>query len=99
MDKTVSTRVADRDAERIEDYADSHGMTRSEAVRHLLRDALGDADQPPGAHVSYGTLTAALGTLIAAPQYADASGLIGPAGIALVLLGAVYDGAHRLDLL
>jgi hypothetical protein len=98
MEKTVSTRVADQTYQRIEDYADAHGMTRSEAVRHLLRDGL-DAGRVPGAHASYGALLAVLGLIFASAQYADASGLVGPIGVVAVVAGVGYDLLHRFDFL
>src|SRR5690625_2045040 len=42
----IETRVSDELAERLQAYATGHGMTRAEAIRHLLDAALriGDAD-------------------------------------------------------
>lgn len=98
MDKTVSTRVADDTYERIEDYADQHGMTRSEATRALIRDSLDRADWIPGPQASYGAVLGSFGLIFIAAQYADASGITGPLGIALLAGGLLHDIAHATGL-
>jgi len=95
LDNTVSTKVADTTLERIETYADDHGMSRSEAVRNRLRTGLDAADAGPGAHVSYGALAGIFGLILVSAQYATADGLLGPIGVALVAAGLLHDLAHR----
>lgn len=98
LDNTVSTKVADSTLSRIDEHAERHGMSKSEAVRDRLRVGL-DATAVPGAHVSYGGILTILGFIFIAAQYAEASGLIGPAGVAAVVAGLGYDLGHRLGFL
>jgi Flp pilus assembly protein TadB len=98
LDNTVSTKVADSTLSRIEEFADTNGMSRSEAIRNRLRQGLDEADAIPGAHVSYGALLAAFGLIFASMQYVEAGGFTGPLGLALLALALVHDGAYWLGL-
>ena len=46
MGETIGARVSDRLRDRVDDYADRHGLSRSEAIEVLLRDGLGDEVDP-----------------------------------------------------
>jgi hypothetical protein len=98
LDNTVSTKVADSTLSRIKEFADTNGMSKSEAVRNRLRQGLDEADAVPGAHVSYGALLGAFGLIFASMQYAEGGGFTGPLGIALLALALVHDGAYWLGL-
>ena len=46
MGETIGARVSDRLRDRVDDYADRHGLSRSEAIEVLLKNGLGDDIEP-----------------------------------------------------
>ena len=74
-------------------------MTRSEAIRYLIKEGLDQSDKIPGIHVSHGGFLGFFGLIFATTQYVEGSGLIGPIGVALIVAGIIHDLAHRLDLI
>jgi metal-responsive CopG/Arc/MetJ family transcriptional regulator len=46
MGETVGARVSNTLRDRIDTYADQHGLSRSEAIEVLLRNGLGDDVDP-----------------------------------------------------
>lgn len=46
MGETIGARVSDRLRDRVDDYADRHGLSRSEAIEVLLKNGLGDDVEP-----------------------------------------------------
>lgn len=98
LDNTVSTKVADSTLSRIDEHAERHGMSKSEAVRDRLRVGL-DATAVPGVHVSYGALAVLLGLILVSAQYASAEGAVGPLGTVAVAGGILYELGHRFGFL
>jgi hypothetical protein len=80
---TISTKVPEELAERIEE-AKEEGENTSACVRRLIRAGLTATDNPTGpvpVVLMWG------GSVAIATQYASATGLIGPLGIAAMLAG------------
>ncbi|WP_156037911.1 hypothetical protein [Haloferax prahovense] len=88
MTTTISAKVSEDLAQRIED-AREDGETRSHAIGRLLRTGL-EAD-PSTTSISLPIVLLWSGTLFLASAYADASGLIGPAGAVLTLGGVLLS--------
>lgn len=83
--KTIGSKVPEALSERIEEYEDEHDLNTSQAVRQLVRAGL-EAENT--AHtVSLPVLLLWAGSLFLTAAYADAGGLIGPAGAVALLAG------------
>jgi hypothetical protein len=98
LDNTVSTKLADSTLDRVEAHADSNGMSRSEAVRDLVRSGLDDAEGIPGAHVSYGFVAGAFGIAFLSAGYANGATAMTYAGLALLVVALAHDGSYALGL-
>ena len=98
LDNTVSTKVADTTLERIEDYADEHGMVRSEAIRNRLRAGLELDAGIPGAHVSYGFIAGAFGIAFLSAGLASTASALTYLGVGLLLAAVAHDGPYWLGL-
>jgi hypothetical protein len=98
LDNTVSTKVADSTLNRIEAHADSEGMSRSEAVRDLVRSGLDDAEGIPGAHVSYGFVAGAFGISFGSAGYAGDAAAMMYVGLALLAVALAHDASYALGL-
>lgn len=68
---TASTKVPDELADRIDEYADDHGLTRSKAIRDLTESGL-KAEETPD-HISTPTAFGAVGLFLFLGAYAEVS--------------------------
>lgn len=84
--RPISSRVTDEDLERIE-AARQGGEKRSATIRRLIRAGLDAEDDSISLSLPLALMWA--GSVAVASQYANASGLLGPAGIAGVLIGFI----------
>lgn len=82
----LGAKVPDDLSERIEEYREDHGMNTSQAVRQLIRAGLDREDNPNTISLPLALLW--FGTVAVATQYASASGIVGPLGVACTVLGA-----------
>ena len=98
LDNTVSTKLADSTLDRVEDHAESEGMSRSEAVRDLVRSGLDNAEGIPGAHVSYGFLAGAFGIAFLSAGLASTASALTYLGAALLAVAVAHDAPYWLGL-
>lgn len=96
LDNTVSTKVADSTLDRIEEHAEEHGMSRSEAVRDRVRAGLDVSEGIPGAHVSYGFVAGAFGLAFLSAGLASTSSALTYLGAALLVGAVAHDGPYWL---
>jgi hypothetical protein len=82
--RPISSRVTDDDLERIE-AARQGGEKRSATIRRLIRAGLDAENQ--NITLSLPVVLVWAGTVAISAQYANATGLLGPAGIVAVAIG------------
>jgi hypothetical protein len=89
---TLSAKVEQPLADRVEEYAEEHGLKRSPAIRDLLTAGLDAEDRPEGFYVTRPALISMFGWPFIAAAFADADPILGYLGLALVA-GAILDTA------
>lgn len=97
LDNTVSTKVADSTLKQINDYADDHGMSKSEAVRNRLRAGFDAADDDTNTLRQRLTLAAVVLFYTAFPTAAAATGYLSVAISFVIIVTAVVIFAPELD--
>lgn len=83
--ETLGAKVPEDLSERIENYRNTHGLNTSQAIRQLVRIGL-EAEENPHT-ITLPLLLIWFGTVAMAAQYASATGLFGPTGIAVAAAG------------
>jgi hypothetical protein len=97
--KPASTKVPDELADRIDEYADRHNLTRSKAIRDLTEAGL-EAEETPD-HVSLPTVIAGIGLFFFLGAYAEVSiePFAGNVGGLLVLVALLIQYRPIVDYL
>ena len=95
--KTVSAKVPEQLADRVDDYAEDHDLNRSQAVRSLVEEGL-EAETTPDT-ISLPTVLAAVGLFLwfAAFTEISASPTAGAAGGVLVLVALLTQYRQVTD--
>lgn len=83
--KTVSAKVDPDTVDEIDQFCEEHNIRKSEGIRRLIRTGLEDS---PNAF-SLPVFLLWVGSVAFFTTYADASGIIGPAGAGAIVVGAV----------
>lgn len=86
----VTLRVPPKDRDRLEGFADQRGVSKSEAARDLLRDALDREEEEEGPETSNLTpqgLLVVMGAIFTAPVYVEVTPSGELAGPGLILMG------------
>lgn len=86
--ETICTKVEPPLKERVDQYAEDHGMKRSPAMRDLMKDSLDDDDQPTITPAAY---VAGLGIAAAAAGLLDASQTVGIGGLLIAGAAVIYQ--------
>lgn len=91
MSVTISMKVPEELADRIED-AREDGESTSACLRRVTREGLDARERNPHA-VTLPILLFWFGSVAVASQYVDATGAVGPAGFAMIVVGFyLYSG-------
>lgn len=95
--ETVSAKVPDDVQEKIEDYREGRGLTRSHAIRRLINAGYEAEQRGDGIHLNYPAAVMLLGWWLVSIAFVEAqTDAIGPLGIALIVGPILWELYRRL---